>query len=77
MLFSVAVHYFVFPPLYNKWIILKEWDYVGTTAWLDRLENKVKLRLGGWFVVTLKLAFLATGLKFYHSACVHWNCWPF
>jgi hypothetical protein len=77
MLFTVSVHYFVFPILYNRLIILKEWDYAGTTALLDRLESSVKLKLGGWFVVWFKVAFLATGIKFYVNPCVHWNCWPF
>lgn len=74
MLLSVAWHYALFPPLYNKWIILKEWDYVGTTAWLDRAENWLRGKISTLAVITLKIMFLASAIKFYHSACVQWSC---
>lgn len=74
MLLSVSVHYFVFPILYNRLIILKEWDYVGTTAWLDRAENWLRGKISTLAVITLKIMFLASAIKFYHSACVQWSC---
>jgi hypothetical protein len=77
MLLSVSVHYFVFPIAYNRLIILKEWDYVGTTALLDRAENWLRGKIGTLGVITLKVMFLASAVKFYINPCVHWNCWPF
>lgn len=77
MLLSVSVHYFVFPIAYNRLIILKEWDYVGTTAWLDRAENWLRRKIGTLGVITLKVMFLASGIQLYVNKCIHWDCLPF
>jgi hypothetical protein len=77
MLLSVSVHYFVFPILYNRLIILKEWDYVGTTALLDRAENWLRGKIGTLGVITLKVMFLASAIQLYINKCIHWDCLPF
>lgn len=77
MVLSVSVHYFVFPILYNRLIILKEWDYIGTTALLDRAENWLRGKISPLGVITLKVMFLASGIQLYVNKCIHWNCLPF
>jgi hypothetical protein len=77
MLFSISVHYIAFPPLYNRLIILKEWDYVGTTALLDRAENWLRSKISTLGVITLKVMFLASATQLYINKCIHWDCMPF
>ncbi len=77
LLLAVSFHTIAFPPLYNKLIIQKEWHFIGKTALLDRAEDWLRGKITGWGVITLKVAFLMTGIKFYVNPCVHWECWPF
>jgi hypothetical protein len=65
MLLSISIHWFIFPILYNRLIIMKAWDYVGTTALLDRAEQWIRARLGIPTIFFLKFCFIAIGVSCY------------
>lgn len=65
VLLAVSFHFLVFPILYNRLIMDQRFDYLGTSAWSDRLEQKIRDKITTPGVFALKLMFLMTGIKFY------------
>lgn len=73
-LLAIAFHYSFFPVLYNRLILGVRFDYLGTTALSDRLEQDVRDIISTPGVFFFKIAFLLIAIKFYASVCIQWDC---
>lgn len=71
VLLAVSFHFFVFPILYNRLIMDQRFDYLGTSAWSDRIEQKIRNTITTPGVFALKLMFLMTAIKFYVDPLIY------
>ena len=65
LLLTFSFHLLFFPILYNVLIMGQPFDYLGTTAWSDVVEQRIRDVVSTPGVYFFKLALLMSAIKFY------------
>lgn len=65
LLLTFSFHLLFFPILYNLIILHQPFDFLGTSAWTDRVEQDIRDVISTPGVFFFKIALLMTAIKFY------------
>jgi len=71
LLLTFGFHLLWFPILYNLLILHQPFDYIGTTAWTDRVEQQIRDIITTPGVLFIKLAVFGSAVKFYINTKIY------